>query len=541
MSFAPYVTAAAALVVVLACARLLWVQHHARKEARDLNDFFDSAAIGLHWVGADGTVLRVNRAELEMLGYSEEEYVGHPITEFHADRPVIDDILCRLTADEILHDYPARLRAKDGSIREVLITSSVYRVKGRFRHTRCFTRDVTAQRRAEEAARALQRLDSVGRLAGGIAHEVNNQMSVVLGATHFILRHPGIPAEVRDDVGHIVSAANRSARITGQLLAFSRRQMLQPEVCDPRDIVRGFENVLRRTLAPSRELQIDASREVGNVKVDCGQIEQVLLNLVLNAADAVPEGGRVTISIRETNLGTHGEPGMREPLTQPGRYVVIEVTDNGTGMDADTEARLFEPFFTTKEVGKGTGLGLSTVYGILRQSDGHVGVTTAPGQGSTFSVYLPVTTEAIRSSRSAESEPASRPGSVLVVEDEPEVRRMAARVLEAEGYAVSEAADGNEALAVLATGGPFDLLLSDVSMPTMSGLELAEQIRRDRPDLPILLMTGHTGADDIRRAAQEGGYRILDKPWKPDALLSAVAMALSGPRVQVPIASRTFP
>ena len=541
MSFTSYVTAAAALVVVLACARLLWIQRVARREARDLNDFFDSAAIGLHWVGADGTVLRVNRAELEMLGYAEEEYVGHPITEFHADRPVIDDILCRLTADEVLHDYPARLRARDGSIREVLITSSVYRVNGVFRHTRCFTRDVTAQRRAEEEARALQRVDSVGRLAGGIAHEVNNQMSVVLGATHFILRHPDIPAEVRDDVGHIVSAANRSAQITGQLLAFSRRQMLQPEVCDPRAIVRTFESVLCRSVGPSSELQIDTARDVGNVKVDCGQIEQVLLNLVLNAADAMPDGGRVTIAVRETALGTRGEQGVREPVTQPGRYVVIDVTDTGVGMDAETEARLFEPFFTTKDVGQGTGLGLSTVYGILRQSGGYVGVTTAPGQGSTFSVYLPVTTEAVRTARPAEPEAAPHPGSVLVVEDEPEVLRMAARVLRSEGYEVSEAADAGEALTALVTSGPFDLLLSDVSMPVVSGLELAEQVRRDRPDLPILLMTGHTGAEEIRRAAERGGYRILDKPFKPDGLLSAVAMALSGPTVQVPSASRTFP
>jgi PAS domain S-box-containing protein len=541
MSLTPYVTVVAAVVVVVSCARLLWVQRLARKEARDLNDFFDSAAIGLHWVGADGTVLRVNRAELEMLGYSEDEYVGHPITEFHVDRPVIDDILCRLTADETLHDYPARLRARDGSVRDVLITSSVYRVNGAFRHTRCFTRDVTAQRRAEEAARALQRLDSVGRLAGGIAHEVNNQMNVVLGATHFILQHPDIPAEVRDDVGHIVSAANRSARITGQLLAFSRRQMLQPEVCDPREIVRSFESVLRRSLAPSSGLRVDAGRQVGNVKVDCGQIEQVLLNLVLNAADAMPDGGLVTIAVRETSLGTRGEAGVREPVTQPGRYVVVAVTDTGLGMDPETEARLFEPFFTTKEVGKGTGLGLSTVYGIIRQSGGYVGVTTAPGQGSTFSVYLPVTTEPMRAAPPAEAEAAPHQGSVLVVEDEPEVRRMAARVLRSEGYKVSEAADAREALAALGTSGPFDLLLSDVSMPVVSGLELADRVRRDEPDLPILLMTGHTGSDDIRRAAAHGGYQVLDKPYTPDVLLSAVAMALSGPPVQVPNASRTFP
>lgn len=387
----------------------------AEASARELQDLFDSATIGLHWVGPDGTILRANPAELEMLGYAEAEYIGHSIVEFHVDRPVIDDILCRLNAGEVIRDYPARLRARDGSIRDVLISSSVYRLDGEFHHTRCFTRDVTAQREAEEAARALQRLESVGRLAGGIAHEVNNQMNVVLGASGFILRRGDLPAQVRDDVSMIVSAATRSAAITSQLLAFSRRLMLRPQVHDPREIVRGFEAVLRRSLGPLCRLRLNAAPDVGNVRVDRAQLEQVLLNLILNAVDAMPAGGTVSVWLEDATLDGGPHRGINERSVEPGKYVAIAVADTGVGMDADTQSHLFEPFFTTKAVGKGTGLGLSTVYGIVRQSGGYVRVESVVGKGSTFTVYLPVTDEPAPAPLA--SAPRGR-SSVLVVEDD---------------------------------------------------------------------------------------------------------------------------
>ena len=500
----------------------------ARRSESEFEEFFHNAVVGLHWVGPDGTILRANRAELEMMGYPEHEYVGRDIAEFHVDQHVIEDILRRLAADERIRDYPARVRCKDGTIKDVLIDSSVYWEDGRFIHTRCFTRDVTAQRRTEDAMRALQRLESVGRLAGGVAHEVNNQMSVVLGAAEFILRRDDVPGAIRADVELMRDAAQRSAGITGQLLAFGRRQLLRPEVLDLARVVRDFEPVLRRTAGSQCELRVTVSADDVRVRADRNQLEQVLLNLAINAVDAMPRGGRLEIRLGLTSVSA-GDSRLRlEPDIRPGRYAELVVSDTGIGMDARTLEHVFEPFFTTKPVGEGTGLGLSTAYGIVRQSGGYLEVQSAPGKGSEFTILLPSTSDAVaRPERADGLAPVGGRETILLVEDQAEVRMMAARSLRAEGYTVVEASDGQEALdAVSARAGDVALVLTDLAMPRLGGLDLSNELARLAPRLPVLFMTGYTSSEAMRRGALRRGYPLIEKPFTPEELATRVRAAL---------------
>jgi PAS domain S-box-containing protein len=511
-----------------ALERQLEAEAALRRSQMELADFFEHATIGLNWIGPDGVILRANRAQLAMLRCEASEYVGRSFADFQTDRAVSDTLLTRLAAHEVVHELSSRMRCGDREPCDVVISASGYWEEGRMTHARCFVRDVTEQKRAEDAVRSLQRLESVGRLAGGMAHEVNNQMTVVLGATDFLLRRTDLPAPARADVQFIRDAATRSAGITAQLLAFGRRQILRPEVVDLNATVAGFEPVLRRTMGDQYIITLDLGPGMAKVRVDRGQLEQVLLNLALNAADAMPDGGRLTLRTSATTL----VPGDRrlplEPDVKPGPYVELAMQDTGTGMDAATLDRVFEPFFTTKSVGKGTGLGLSTVYGIVRQSGGYVAADSAVGAGSTFTIYLPVSTEA-----SAQALPpgpiagGGRGETVMIVEDKPEVRRMAVRALQEGGFAVVEAGDGVEALALLGDGhSGVDLVLTDLALPNMDGLALARELRQARPKVPVLFMTGYTSDESVRRTAALRGHPLIEKPFTADLLVSRVREAL---------------
>jgi two-component system, cell cycle sensor histidine kinase and response regulator CckA len=499
-----------------------------RRSEQELADFFENAAIGLNWVAADGLVLRANRAQLAMLGCGPAEYVGHPIAEFHQDRAVAEGILRRLAAGQVVLEVPSRMRAGSGEARDVVINASPYMQDGRLVHSRYFVRDVTDQKRAEEAVRSLQRLESVGRLAGGMAHEVNNQMTVVLGATDFILRRSDIPADARADVQFIRDAAQRSAGITAQLLAFGRRQIMRPEVLDVNTVVASFEPVLRRTMGGRYEVALELADGTEPVRVDRGQLEQVLLNLALNAADAMPSGGRLTVATARLELTAGDRLLPLEADVQPGRYLELTVSDTGTGMDADTLSRIFEPFFTTKPLGKGNGLGLSTVYGIVRQSGGYVSASSEPGKGSVFRICLPIAAEGAASGmRDAAPLGGGRGESVLVVEDRAEVRQMTSRVLREAGFATLEAADGLEALALL-DGKPSvpALALIDVALPNMDGPTLARELERARPGMPVLFMTGYTSDEAMRDSAVGQGHPLIEKPFTADALVRRVRQSL---------------
>jgi two-component system, cell cycle sensor histidine kinase and response regulator CckA len=741
---------------------------------QELSDFFENASVPIDWVGPDGTILRVNQAELDLLGYRREDYVGRNIVDFHVDRPAIDDMLRRLTAGEVLHNYPARLRCRDGSIKDVLIDSSVYFRNTEFIHTRCFTRDVTNQRVSEQAAQRLaaivassadaiigktidgvvtswnaaaermfgysteemvgssifrlipedlhqserdlleqirrgepatlteverirkdgqrlfvsvavspirdarghvigassikrdvterrqaqetlavsqerlqlalsaarmgtwrwdpaadllswdeglkrlfgltmyemvtpysvmldriheddrahvqgaiqralsgedeldvqfrilqpsgqqrwmanqgrvvrdsggtvryvtgvcldvtdrklleerlrqaQRMDSIGQLAGGIAHEANNMMSVVLGCADYVLQRTDLQEVVRQDVDQIWRAAKRTAGITQQLLAFSRRQVLQPQILDLNTTVRDLEPILTRALGESQGLRMHLSPTLGSVRADPGQLEQVLLNLTLNARDAMAEGGRLTIETMNVVLDEAYAAAKPVETLEPGEYAALVVTDTGHGMDRATLARIFEPFFTTKNVGEGTGLGLSTVYGIVKQSGGFIWAYSEPGLGTTFKLYFPWVAPA--------QEPAAPPapprsGSksevVLVAEDEPMVRGIMARTLRDCGYAVLEAATGKEALDVIAAAeGRVSLLIADLVMPEMGGREMAARAAQQWPAIPVLFTSGYTGLDVVRRGLLEEGRDFVQKPLAPEELARKV-------------------
>ncbi|HET9040463.1 MAG TPA: ATP-binding protein, partial [Gemmatimonadales bacterium] len=373
--------------------------------------------------------------------------------------------------------------------------------------------DVTEQRRAEEHLRQVQRMEALGRLAGGMAHEANNQMAVVLGFADFILRREDLPGDIEADVHQIRRAAERTAAVTQQLLTFSRRKHVEPEVLEVNEVVRAFAPVLRRTLGESSRLECRLETPY-HVRIGRGQIEQVLLNLALNAADAMPEGGTLTVETMDVTLPSHG---FRQDFTvREGRYLLLAVSDTGSGMAQETIHRIFEPFFTTKDVGKGSGLGLAAVYGIVKEADGYVWAQSQAGHGTTIQVYLPL----VRTPAAAETDPATPlvggSEAVLLVEDEPHLRAIAARALIAEGYAVHPAANGRDALELLERlNGTVQLVVSDMAMPVIDGRSLRTQLARRRPDLPVLLISGYAYEDLIRRGMIEDGEPFLQKPFSP--------------------------
>ena len=393
-------------------------------------------------------------------------------------------------------------------------------------------RDITERRITLDRLQQAQRMESVGKLAGGIAHEVNNMMSVILGCSEFVLRRTDLPQAVRADVEQVREAAVRSAAITAQLLAFSRRQLRQPVALDLNDVVRDLEPVLRRTLGDAVALELQLGPHAA-VMADRGQLHQVLLNLVLNARDAMPEGGRARI---ETSLV---ELGDREAALHPdirlrlGPYVLLSMSDTGHGMDHATLSRVFEPFFTTKGVGKGTGLGLSTVYGIVKQSDGYIWVDSEPGRGTTFRMYLPMT-EALTSPAAVSEQLPAAAGheTVLVAEDETMVRVMAMRALEQAGFRVLAVDSGGAALDQLSlSGSGIDLLLTDVAMPGMDGLELGRRVAELCPTLPVLYMSGHPADEMAGRGLPLNGHEFIAKPFAPTALVETVRALLDTTRV----------
>ena len=384
--------------------------------------------------------------------------------------------------------------------------------------------DVEEQWLAEDRLRRAERMETVGRLAGGIAHEANNQMSVILGSAEFVLRRGDLPEDVREDVGQIFRAAERTAGITQQLLAFSRRQVLQPQIIDLNALVQGAEPILRRTLGERSRLVVRPGPELGRIKADPGQLEQVLLNLVLNARDAMPDGGTVTIETSSVVLTPDYAAQKGVAAFVPGPYVLLAVADTGIGMAPATASRAFEPFFTTKPTGEGTGLGLATVYGIVKQSGGYIWLYSEPGQGATFRIYLPVVTGHPAGEPRRDSVPLAVEGeTVLLVEDEPSVRTILSRVLRQQGYRVLEAPQGRAALELAADPGTrIDLVVADVVMPELGGRELAARLVELRGDLPILFISGYTGHDVVERGLIERDWPFLAKPVAPDALARKV-------------------
>jgi signal transduction histidine kinase/CheY-like chemotaxis protein len=394
----------------------------------------------------------------------------------------------------------------------------------------------TQRQQLEDQLRQVQKMDALGRLAGGVAHDFNNLLTVIKGHSDLLLARieRGDPAYGSSE--QIQKAADRAASLTRQLLAFSRRQVLQPKVLDVNTLIAEMGKLLRRLIREDIEFLIRLGESLGRVKADPGQIEQVLLNLTVNACDAMPQGGMLTIETN--NVVVDEKYAQSRPSIQPGRYVMLAVSDTGQGMDAATKARIFEPFFTTKEPGKGTGLGLATVYGVVMQSDGFIRVDTAPGNGSRFEIYLPRVREQLDRStlENATAGSARRSETVLIVEDEEEVRTLASEFLRAAGYRVLAAQDGAEGLKIVKRlGKTIHLLVTDVVMPKMSGPELVKRLKPLLPDLKIVYMSGYIEQnEDSRRLLEESFY--LQKPFSRDMLLRLVSQALRNKPLAHPIA-----
>jgi len=422
----------------------------------------------------------------------------------------------------------------DGQVRSVLMTATPRRDKAaRFTGSFCTMRDVTEARRTEAALRRSedqlaqsQKMEAVGRLAGGIAHGFNNLMTVMRGYADLVEDSLPRTDPSRDDVREIKRAIDRAADLTSQLLAFSRKQVLEPRVINPNDIVRRMEKILPIIIGEDIELVTFLHPEAGNVRADPGQIEQVLMNLAANARDAMPRGG--TLTFRTGNVSF--PPAPDHPEIRPGSYVMLSVTDTGAGMSPETLSRVFEPFFTTKEIGKGTGLGLATVYGIITQSGGTITCASEPGRGTEFTIFLPLVTE----EATADSGPAGEEwagtghGTILLVEDESAVRMFARSVLSKKGYTVLEAGSGPEALAAAASApGDIDLLLTDVVMPQMSGPEVGRRLKEKQPRLRVLYMSGYSYDLVAKHGILDPHADLIRKPFDAQILLTRLREALA--------------
>jgi len=463
--------------------------------------------------------LEVNRAACQQYGYTREEFLRMSILDI---RPAEDAARVRARVAASVDEFAEGAktwthRKKDGTLITVEISSMAVTVAGRPARL-VLANDISDRQRLEQQLRQAQKMEAVGQLAGGIAHDFNNLLTVVTGYSEMALADLGQDHPVAKSIAEIAKAGDRAATLTRQLLAFSRKQVLAPEILDPNALVANIDALLRRVIGEDIELVIDSERGIGAVKADPNQLDQVLLNLAVNARDAMPDGGVLTIETRSARV----DDAQTHPHLRAGRYVVISVCDVGVGMDAATQARIFEPFFTTKGPAEGTGLGLAMVYGIVQQSGGDVVVTSQPGKGSTFSVYLPWVDDApVAGADEARAAAIGGSETILVAEDEDAVRRLTTAALRRGGYTVLEASSGPEALIVHEQfRGRIALLITDVVMPKMSGLELAARLSQLQPDLKVLCVSGYS--TEAVGAKGPIAWPFLAKPFVLSVLMAKV-------------------
>jgi PAS domain S-box-containing protein len=498
---------------------------------------FEHAAVGMALLGLDGRWLRVNPALCELLARPAVELLA---TTSDALTPP-DDLAAELPLREALlagrrraYQLEKRYRRADDSEVWVLASASLVRdsqerplyLIGQFQDITARKEAEAALREREEQLRQAAKMEAIGRLAGGVAHDFNNLLTVIRGFGELLQAELPAHDPRSSYVAEIQQASERAAALTHQLLAFSRRQMLQPEVLDLNEVVLEMDQMLRRLLGEDITLTTVRRAGLGHVRADRRQLEQVLLNLAINARDAMPRGGKLTIETANVELDEQYV--QRHVTARPGAYVLLAVSDTGCGMDAETQARIFEPFFTTKEPGKGTGLGLAMVYGIVRQSGGFIWVYSEVGRGTTFKIYLPRVAAATPAAPSDDrGAPPRGSETILLVEDEAQVRALACLVLEGYGYTVLAASRGDEALRLAAEyPGPIHLLLTDVVMPGMSGRELARALATAGRPVPVLYTSGYTNDAIVHHGVLDDEFMLLQKPFTPDALARAVRRAL---------------
>jgi two-component system cell cycle sensor histidine kinase/response regulator CckA len=492
-----------------------------RASAEHYRQFFEDNPHPM-WVYDPETLafLAVNEAAVSQYGYTRDAFLTRTVRDLHpeADWPALDD---RMRADASGYSGSWRHRTKDGQNVHVEVRSNVVPWRGR---SACLALvdNITDRKALEDQLRQSQKMEAIGQLAGGIAHDFNNLLTVIHGYTEILTGSLDESDARRSDVEEISRAAHRAAALTRQLLAFSRKQILAPRVFLLGDVVRELTPMLRRLIGETIDLKT-ITNDRDYVKADSGQFEQVLMNLVINARDAMPSGGRLTIET--SSVALDDDYPRRHPSARPGPHVMLAVSDTGRGMDVETRARIFEPFFTTKPKGQGTGLGLSMVYGVVKQSDGHIWVYSESGRGSTFKIYLPRTEEPSELQERRPGQLARLDGSetILVVEDEEVVREFVERVMRRHGYTVHAIADPKEAIEFATTRTlSVDLLVTDVVLPEMSGPALAELVQREHPGSKVLYMSGYTDNAVVRHGVLDAEMSFLQKPFTTEALLHTI-------------------
>jgi two-component system, cell cycle sensor histidine kinase and response regulator CckA len=481
----------------------------------------------LLWVFDRATlrILAVNEAACRHYGYTREEFLGLTILDLRPPEEVAT-ILAGIEPADVPHKSAGvyRHRRKDGTPMEMEIQWHAITFDGAKARLVLAT-DVTDRRRLEEQFLQAQKMEAVGRLAGGVAHDFNNVLSVITGYAELVRRDQPAGSAAARRLDGLIGAVDRAAGLTRQLLTFSRKEPVERRVLDPGALITGMADMLRRLIGEEIQLVTYLSPALGQVRADPGQLEQVLMNLCVNARDAMPGGGRLVIETANVELD---EGFARAHLgIAPGAYVMMAVSDTGMGMDASTRHHIFEPFFTTKAPGKGTGLGLSTVYGIVQGSGGSVFVYSEPGQGATFKVYLPRVEDGAEAAPfQARAHAAGGSERILLVEDEPALREIGQELLEEAGYDVVTASAGDEALQVCAQTGTIDLMLTDVVLPRLGGQALLEEARKLRPGLKVIFMSGYTDRVASDLGLLGPGSAFLEKPFTPQALLNTVREVL---------------
>ena len=493
---------------------------------------FDEAPVGYHECDIEGHITAVNRTELDMLSYTAEEMIGRHVWEFIVEGVSQEAFKAKIAGTlKPGQAFERTYRRKDGGLLPVLIEDRLLLdSEGRVNGLRSTIQDITERKKVEkekatleEQLRQSQKMEAIGQLTGGIAHDFNNLLTIIKGNSQLSIADLKEGDPLRGNIEEIKDAADKAADLTRQLLAFSRRQILEMKVLDLNIILRNVDKMLRRVIGEDIELVTVLAEDLGRVKTDPGQIEQVIMNLVVNAKDAMPRGGKLTIETANVELDE--SYARNHVAVTPGRYVMVSVSDTGVGMIPEVKERVFEPFFTTKERGRGTGLGLSTVYGIVKQSGGNIWVYSEPKKGTTFKIYLPRVDEPLEElmERVESKELPRGDETILVVEDDDEVRKLAVRILRRQGYTVLEGSHGDEAYNICEQhGGPIHLLLTDVVMPQMSGRELAERMASIRPEIKVLYMSGYTDNAIAYHGILEKGINYIQKPFTVDGLARKV-------------------
>jgi len=506
-------------------------QESLRESEQRYRELFENANDVLYTLDPEGRLTSLNRAGEQMLGVRREDALGQAVERFVAPEyleRMREMMNHKLHGGQTRTTYELEVLSSDGRRVPIEVNTTLILRDGSVAGIEGVARDVSDRKRLEDQLRQAQKMEAVGQLAGGVAHDFNNLLTAILGNADLLMESLATESSEREEAQEIVKAANRAADLTRQLLAFSRRQMLQPQVLNLTETVADSARLLGRLIGEHIQLSLDLDPELGRVKVDPSQIQLVMMNLVVNARDAMPEGGSITMQTANVTLDDEYVRG--HPSVSPGPYVMLAVSDTGEGMDVATQARVFEPFFTTKEQGRGTGLGLSMVYGIVKQSGGSIWVYSAPGLGTTFKIYLPRVDEptAVRMMPpAAEPETKTATETILLVEDEESVRQLVFKALRLRGYRVLLAADADQALRLVNEHrGTIHMILTDVVMPHMSGTELVSRLCALRSSLKVVFMSGYSDGVIDHHGFLDGGRAFIQKPFTPELLARKVREVL---------------